>query len=126
LGTAHFNADGEQDVAMVLRCAGSAIDRCCAGQASLLNFIAIFRRDADHGLTLIAPVLGGSTIRPGDRFGPAHAAILRATLDGTTITADEFVLYNTYSRRQLGGIDPQRPLTVSWQLSDGEWISTLQ
>jgi hypothetical protein len=107
LGWADFNGDGQRDVALVLRCSGSRIDSCCAGQSSLLNFIGIYGVGPGAQLTLIGPVLGGSKVLPGDQYGPASAAIEAASLNGTTITTDEYVLYPAdYTSRQLGGLNP--------------------
>ncbi|MGB0099937.1 MAG: hypothetical protein WBP61_06620 [Nocardioides sp.] len=122
LGWADFDGDGQREVAMMLRCSGSPIASCCAGQSSLLWFINVF--DVSNGsLQRTGDPLSGQFVGPGNQYGRASTAILEATLNGTAITTSEGVLYaDSYTTRELGGLDPFVQITTTWTLGpDGTW-----
>jgi hypothetical protein len=127
LGWADFDSDGEREVAMMLRCSGSSIENCCSGQASLMWFVATYKVDAEGRLTRTGSPFNGGEVYPGTESGPAHTAITTATLDGTAIRTEEYVLYShTYDRDQLGGLDPANAAVrrVWRQGPDGTWTSS--
>src|SRR6478609_44916 len=114
LGWNDFNDDGKRDAVLMLRCAGSRIDLCCAGQSSLLNFIAVFSVGEDGKLTRIGEPYAGQEIYPGDEYGPASSSVISASLVGKTLTTEEGVLYShLYTYGQLGDIDPDHPIFTS-------------
>ena len=127
LGWNDFNDDGKRDAVLMLRCAGSRIDLCCAGQSSLLNFIAVFSVGEDGKLTRIGEPYAGQEIYPGDEYGPASSSVISASLVGKTLTTEEGVLYShLYTYGQLGDIDPDHPIFTSSRTltSDGEWSAS--
>ncbi len=127
IGRADVDGDGETELVMALQCSGSHPDYCCAGQASLLWFTAVFDGSTQPILRLKAPVIRGTKAGPGDETGPAERSIDENTrLEGNAIVTTESILYaDQYSSQQVGG-DPYRSVTVTYRLRNGSWDEQIQ
>lgn len=121
LGRVDVNADGVEEVALAVLCAGSTPEMCCAGRSSMLWLVGIFATNSDGDLELAAPVVGPGASMPGDQYGPAPRAIKDAWLEGPTVVTTEYVIYyERYTPEQVGG--PTNALvTVRHDLVDGVW-----
>lgn len=128
LGWADFDGDHEPEVAMRLRCSGSRLDQCCAGQSSLLNYIAVFDVGPRGSLIQFGDSLPGTSVYPGDEYGPASSSIATARLDQTTVVTGEGVLYvDNYRPGQLSGVSRNGEFTTSHTMNtDGTWTNTVR
>jgi len=124
VGRADMDRDGREDLVLAYKCAGSAPERCCAGQGSLRTFVGIFAEGPGGRLSRTLPVYFGGESRPGGEFGPADHTISEVRLDGRTLITTEHILYaDMYTPEQVGGGDPQAPITVRSTLEGTAWVS---
>lgn len=128
LGWADFDGDREPELVMRLNCSGSQLTQCCAGQSSLLNYIAVFNIGPRGTLTQFGDSLAGTLVYPGSEYGPASTSIASARLNQRTVTTSEYVLYvDSYRPRQLSGVPRNGPFTTSHTMNtDGTWTNTTQ
>ena len=124
VGRADMDRDGREDFVLAYRCAGSTPEMCCAGQGSVRIFVGIFAEGPGGRLTRSLPVYFGGESRPGGEFGPADHTISEVRLDGRTLITTEHILYaDMYTPEQVGGGDPQAPITVRSTLEGTAWVS---
>lgn len=86
VGYADLDRDGTTDVLLAVDCAGSPVETCCAGRASLVT-VALPVRLAGSDLELIGRPIWGEAI------GDAESQITGVTLVGTSIHTTESVIY---------------------------------
>lgn len=124
LGTVDLDDDGIPETVMSMLCSGSPPEDCCAGRASQMLTIAVFSIVAGQQLKQIAPSLMGGASEPGDEYGPAQRMIVTAKVQADAIITTEYLIYpEQYTAAQVGA-DPADPVTVTYNLADGEWIAT--
>ena len=122
VGRADVDGDGEQEVVLDLACAGSEPERCCAGRASLMPTIGVFKPGTP--LRQVAPSLMGGASEPGGEFGPADRRIDSISLRGKVIVTQETIIYpEGYTAAQVGG-DPSAAVTVEYQFKAGKWVAS--
>lgn len=119
VGMADFDGDGDQEILMTANCAGSRIEACCAGRASILMVALVLEPHPDGSVTLLAPpIMGG-------RSGGEMRAIGTVSLEGATVITTEHIVYPESVTGAVGH-DPFEPVTVRYELRGAEWVEHRQ
>ena len=127
LGWTQLTGDDDPEVVLGLRCSGTKIEYCCAGQSSTLKMIVAFEvEQAGAKLTQFSDPFAGTLIYPGGKYGPASGFITEASLSGSTVTVQQGVLYNhTYKQKDMSGWPLYEPQTTTHALdAQGHWSGT--
>lgn len=123
-GRRDLDGDGKQEILLLLWCAGSPREYCCAGRSSIMRTVAAFVQNGT-GLRQVGRSLMGGATPPGDKFGPADRQIWSVTLRGSTVVTSETIIYpEQYTFAQAGGADPAAPVTVEYKLKNGSWVAS--
>lgn len=125
IGWLDADADGTQDAVVSFVCFGSPFAMCCAGRASMMEFVGVYDfTDSAAPRSIGKTIMPGTSPVRGESYGePRRIEAVR--LSGPTIITDEKLIYADTSGATADlGYPPDATVEVTHVFTDGQWTVT--